>query len=173
MKKIMVVALLVAVLVGILAYENIAQKDVRKNVASTQANEITPQTNEITAPLKEIASVQNQQPVVVPPSIKIESIKPDLEKRKIENTIANTGMNDGNKVSAKKTDSYRENKVAVNTKAAVAARYKKLNRRYNGIVSENASLGNAKFEEGIRAANEAKAVAIKQEMQSSHYVDLR
>lgn len=193
MKKIIVVALLVAVLVGIMAHENLMKKEQEENTAWLQSTEsaapewlsttnkkqsdvVSPSrshTNKSDVPQREASVANKQQSEFVLPSAKRAIYDSDVQERAAKQTIDGAENKNVAKAPIGKPFHHNDNKVAVNTKTAVTNRYKNLNSRYDSIVSENARLGDAKFESAIRDANEVKSLAIKQEMGSSHYAGLR
>lgn len=74
---------------------------------------------------------------------------------------------------AAKRESYREERVSVNTLSALRNRHSTLTARVNANLNEMNSLGDAAFERTISQANQKKNIALHEELGSSQYATVK
>lgn len=160
MKKIIMVAVLTAVVVSVVAFDYFKEKDCgidnQAAVVSSNANEAV-----VVSAVALPVPVAHTSPAVV--AAREVAYSPAAKEDKQEATISKT----------EKSDAYRTRAVAVNYKPFLVARQGVLLKRNAAITNENKQLGDSNFEITIAKANEGKSLAIAQELQSSQFATLK
>ncbi len=186
MKKMVVVGIMAVALVGAFLYQLSTKETVTKEPSLAAANLSAP------APVAEkkensTATVHYTHVTVTPPTshavvaepskVQVATVAPcapvpaprgDREIKNVPQYSAATEIQ-----TPTKRESFREERVSVNTLSALRNRHSTLTARVNANLNENNSLGDAAFERTISQANQKKNVALNEELGSAKYAKIK